>query len=202
MPKFDLAAGADIDIEFEQSTINLKKLIKKTEFHPDGRIQLDDDREVINQKHNVIYVKEVAINVITEKGKKVKIGVEKINVNGGLVKGYHAVTGKQEDCVWRNSLNGPKRYHELVLKKAEIRRKNPTSRDQVTPTLEDAEFNEYIMYIECIKELKKKLPGNVEFYEWVEKYGVSVDDEGNIERDKKAGKTEDKDSTKKGKSKS
>ena len=157
-----------------------------------------------------------------KKGKKVKIGVEKINVNGGLVKGYHAITGKQEDCVWRNSLNGPKRYHELVLKKAEIRRKNPTSRDQVTPTLEDAEFNEYIMYIECIKELKKKLPGNVEFYEWVEENDISVDDEGNLingkkeeekkreekkkrdeEKAEKAGKTEDKDSPKKkGKSKS
>lgn len=197
MTKFDIAEGASMKVEFHQSAIGLQNLLRKTKFHPEGRVQLDENNEIKNQKHNVVEVKEIPINITTDKGKKIQIGIEKIDVNGGLVKGYHAITGKQEDCVWRNSLNGPQRFHELVLKKAEIKRRDPTTKDQVTPELQEEEFKEYVLYVEFMKESKKKLPGNVEFYEWIEENDVSIDDEGNIVRDKKKKeKTTDKGSAK------
>lgn len=203
MSKFQIDDGLMMKSETDTSSQNILKLLKRTKHHPEGRIQLDEEGQVKGPKNNVLYINEIPVTIITDKGRKIQIGTEKINVNGGHTKAFHPITGKQEDTPWRMSLGGPHRYHWYVLKLAEVKRKNPTSKDQVVPELEEGEWNEYMMYVEYLKKTGKKFTrlqkyydrstnDNKEFYEWVEKNKVSTDEEGNVVYGKKKEDTKDK----------
>lgn len=180
MPYLDLPEGSDVNSQVVTSPVNLQRLLLRTKFHPNGRVQLDPEtNQPKNPAHNVIYVRERPINIQTTDGQRLKIGTRKINVNGGHVKGYHPCTGKQADCVWRIVFRGPKKYHLVKLKEISIRLKKNNPDLVIAPELTVEESEEYFMYLKYLEVSGKKIAEDVEFYEWIEENGVHVD-EGEI----------------------
>src|SRR3990167_3411267 len=178
MPSLDLPEGSDVNSQFVGGTpYNLQKLLLRTKFHPNGRVQLDPETQrPKNPQHNTVYVREKPVYVATTEGHKMRIATRKINVNGGHVKGYHPCTGLQKDCVWRMVFSGPKKYHLLKLKEIQVRtlKNNPILK--IAPDLTIEESEEYFMYLKYLEVSKKRIADDVEFYEWVEKNGVAVDE--------------------------
>ena len=136
----------DVKVEISATQPNLAKLLVQK------RVELDDDGRVKNPQNNVLYIKEVPITVTDSKGRKTVLPgqVQKIPVNGGHVRAYNPITGKQTS-VWRIALRGPTKYHSLLIRQAEVRRKKGTM-EQVAPDLEDIESDEYILFLDFLKD--------------------------------------------------
>jgi hypothetical protein len=132
---------------------DLKKLAKA------GRIKLKPDGDVEGQTVNpVLYVDKKEIK--HESG--IVIGTLEIPVNGG-----HA---HLEGSVWRVAFNGPKKYHEKVLKdeKRKIMQGEHGFRPSA-PELTEPEFDEYVQYKSFLKEKGVTIAENEEFYAWLKK---------------------------------
>ena len=80
-----------------KSQINLQKLILPSEFHPNGRIQLDEKTRMPKMPKRTVAYKDVVKRTGKER-----------EVNGG-----HALA---EDSVWRTGLGGPARYFYKLMR--------------------------------------------------------------------------------------
>lgn len=177
MPFPSLIPGARETREVDTSKrVDLQPLLMKTKFHPKGRVQLDENGEVVGLKPNIIAVREIPIVIETKDGHAVQTGVRHVNVNGGHTRGRHPVTQKQEDCCWRVAFSGPTKYHQKVLLEKEIRHKNQ-SNEKVAPDLTAEEAEEYFMYVEYLKEKNILMGDDVEFYGWLKKTGAHVEED-------------------------
>ena len=153
---------------------NIPKLMLPSEFHPNGRIQIDPvTKRPVSPDRNVLYKKE-----INRRGAKMVI-----EVNGG-----HAL---KEGSVWRIALGGPSRYLWKFMRD-QMHYKMHGSRSISAPKeLMDGEMKEARAFVTYMKEemvkgnlvvpedfLNKKydlsLKGefvkiNEKFYEWLAK---------------------------------
>lgn len=132
---------------------DLKKLAKA------GRIKLKPDGDVEGQPINpVLYVDKKEIK--HESG--FVLGTLEVPVNGG-----HA---HMEGSVWRVALNGPKKYHEKVLKdeKRMIMQGEQGFRPSA-PELSEPEFDEYQQYKVMLKEKNVTIAEDADFYAWMKK---------------------------------
>lgn len=148
MPKIDLIGGKP----------DIKKLAKA------GRIKLRPDGEVEGQTVNpVLYIEKKEIK--HESG--IVLGTLEVPVNGG-----HA---HMEGSVWRVALNGPKKYHEKVLKDEKRKiMQGPTGFRPSAPELTEAEFDEYTEYQAFLQEINQPIAEDADFYKWKKK-GKKVD---------------------------
>lgn len=167
--------GATLKVEVQSSSPNLQPLLKKTKKHPKGRIQLDENGEVVGPKNQIVEVVEKPIYITDDRGQRIVIGTRNINVNGGHVLAFHPLTGKQ-DSVWRIQLAGPKKFHELMEKQHIVHTVKKRPNEKVAPDLEEGEATEYMMYLVYLREVGKKIAEDIDFYNWVEANGVFVED--------------------------
>lgn len=129
----------------------MKKLAKA------GRVRLKPDGEVEGQPVNPVL--EIQKKEIKHESGFV-MGTIEIPVNGG-----HA---HMEGSVWRVALNGPKKYHEKVLK--DEKRKlmsGPLGFRPSAPELTEPEFDEYVKYKEFLAEKNVTIAEDAEFYAWL-----------------------------------
>lgn len=130
---------------------DIKKLAKA------GRIKMATNGDVEGQAVNpVLYIEKREIK--HESG--LVLGQLEIPVNGG-----HA---HMEGSVWRVALNGPKKYHEKVLKdeKRKLMQGEIGFRASA-PELSEPEYDEYVQYKEFLAEKGVTIAPDVEFYAWI-----------------------------------
>ncbi len=109
------------------SQVNLQKLLMPTEFHPDGRVQLDAKTRMPKMpKRNIAYK-----DVVKRTGKERE-------VNGG-----HALA---EDSVWRTGLGGPARYIYKYMRD-QLHYKMKGSRVTTAPDLVEDEAKESRQFV-------------------------------------------------------
>lgn len=126
--------------------INLQKLLLPTDFHPEGRVQLDPvTRMPANPRNNVLYRTKRRVH-----GREVEM-----DVNGG-----HA---KQPGSAWRVALKGPARYFWKLMRD-ELAYRLRGSRSITAPKLNDEELLEARQFVAFLQASSKEgatvLPGD------------------------------------------
>lgn len=172
MPGITLPDGVTMSREVSRSSVNLQPLLRHTQFHPKGRIKLNENGEPDTAQNNVLYIKDVPILVELKNGQSMNMGTRRVPVNGGHALGKNPLTG--EKSVWRIALS-PTKYHLKVLKEIDVRRDNP--KERVAPDLDvgGGEWKEYQMYREYLKVVNKVVDEDIGFYEWIRDNDVSVE---------------------------
>lgn len=122
----------------KQSQPDIARLLIPTEFHPNGRIQIDPSTGMVRMpKRNVLYKTK----------KRVRGVVKEVEENGG-----HA---KADDSVWRIALGGPARYFWKLLRD-EMSYRLRGSKSVSAPTLTDEELTEARQFVAFLLDAKSK----------------------------------------------
>ena len=164
----------------QMSEPHLPSLLIPTEFHPNGRVQLDPVTRMVRMPaRNILYKTKVKVH-----------GMEReIEVNGG-----HA---KADGSVWRIALAGPTRYFWKFLRD-ELAYKLRGSHSISAPMLTDEEIMEARQFVAYLLKMKEEgtsvLPGDFlnkkydnglreqfagidkQFYAWLKKQDLKMEE--------------------------
>lgn len=125
------------ETSIKSGEVNLARLLKHTEFHPKGRVEIDENGEVKNPKNPK---KGKVKTTVVEDGVARKIEIDRFQGH---------VTG--EGSVWRiamtkNGKTGPETYFDMSKEYAK-RLALGRSKDDFRPELELVELEDYVKWL-------------------------------------------------------